>query len=425
MPTSRPTGETAALTLDFMEAFIAREETHFAANHSPLRLESHFQPIYSLAHQRTVGFEALIRPYLPNGEPISPIALFSDIKTLADTVFLDRLCRTLHVRNFARQADDSTWLFLNINPLVMTHGKKYGAFFSRLLQRYGIPPHRVVVEILEEQIDDETLLAESIRYYRNMGCLIAIDDFGVGQSNFDRIWRLAPHIVKLDKSVIEQAASNRSVGRVLPSLVSLIHQAGSLVLIEGVETAEQAMIAMQSDMDFVQGFYFARPACQLPKQTRHTGITALFETLRERDQYDEDTRQTRLATYTSCFFDASIGIRSGEEALSSLAAFLALPEVRRCYLLDELGKQVGHNFLPEGVAGPDDPRFTPLQDVSHAIWARRHYYREAVEEPGSIQISKPYLSISGGGMCITLSIAIGTPDGLRVLCGDIYSAADS
>src|SRR3984893_4750283 len=74
------------------------------------------------------------------------------------------------------------------------------------------------------------------------------------------VWQLQPDIVKLDRGVIEQAARNPRVARTLPRLVSLLHETGALVLVEGVETQHEALLAMECDADFVQGFYFARPA---------------------------------------------------------------------------------------------------------------------------------------------------------------------
>lgn len=413
-----PAAPTIPLTLDQIDPFISSDGSHLRGHCHDINLHSHFQPIYSLAHQRIVGFEALVRPYLADGRPLPPLDLFGRASSLEETVFLDRLCRTLHLQNFARQPNGATWLFLNLNPLVTVHGKHYGPFFRQLLERHGIAPQRVVIEILEGQIGDENQLAEALTYYRDMGCLIAIDDFGTGHSNFDRIWRLAPHIVKLDKSVVEQAIANPHARRVLPGLVSLIHQAGSFALLEGIETEAQAMLALGADVDFVQGYFFARPALQLPAARQHPAIARLFADLQDRDRLETEASRIRLAPYTGLFFEASIRIRAGEDPQPAAAALLALPSVLRCYLLDAEGRQVNNNLLPP-LDENQDPRFEPLGDPSNAIWGRRHYYQRAIREPGRIQVSKPYLSITGGSLCVTLSIAISTTEGLRVLCADI------
>jgi len=245
--------------LDKIEAATQSLDTKVVGHYKNLRLMSHFQPIFSLVHKRPVGYEALLRAQDQAGNNISPLAVFNRVQNEEDNVFLDRLCRSLHLRNFLPMADDTSWIFLNINPQVTVAGKRYGSYFGDLLERYQIPPHRIVVEILESNIHDESLLAEAVDYYKNLGCLVAIDDFGAGHSNFDRIWRLAPQIVKLDRSMIVQAANNPVVRRVLPNIISLLHESGSLALMEGVETEEQRKILANLGCDQMQGTLISPP----------------------------------------------------------------------------------------------------------------------------------------------------------------------
>ena len=177
-----------------------------------------------------------------------------------DLMQLERTTRTLHMLNFQSFGDEDSWLFVNFHPQAVLDGVKTGSFFTqKLLESTGFPPCRLVVELLEKQITDEILMEQTVDHYRAMGCLIAIDDFGAGQSNFDRIWKFKPDIVKLDRSLVVHAAENMLARRTLVSLVSLLHETGCLVLLEGVETKDHATICLESGVDFVQGFYFARP----------------------------------------------------------------------------------------------------------------------------------------------------------------------
>ena len=189
-----------------------------------------FLPIFSLAHRRPVGHEALLKACSANGDSVSPLDAFGMAGAEVETTLLDRMCCALHVRTYLDQCLDNSWLFLNVNSAVVMHGKAYGAFFADLLERYGFPVHRVVVEILEDSTHDESQLSAAVGYYRDLGCLVSIDDFGSGYSNFERIRGLAPDIVKLDRSILTQAATKKKVRRVLPSLVSLLHEAGCLVV---------------------------------------------------------------------------------------------------------------------------------------------------------------------------------------------------
>ena len=409
----------AKFPLDSIELHAFEESSSVSGRFGQISLRSAFQPIYSLAHRRVVGFEALVRPF-EEGRLVSPLILFDRVQEDAESVFLDRLCRLVHVRNFLGQGDGDSWLFLNINPKVTVIGRRYGTFFAELLERFGISPHRVVVEILESQIQDEALLSEAVSYYKELGCLIAIDDFGSGESNFDRLWRIGPHIVKLDRSIIAQAAGQIKVKRVLPSLVKLIHETGSLALMEGIESGEEAMISMDSGADFVQGYYFAKPSERISDAARGVdALRGLCDQFRHVALRESEQHRRMLHPYMASFgrlVDQFMG--SGEMKLAC-ADFLSLSKAERCYVLDEKGRQLGMSHLPVFARFCEDPRFKPLHDASDAVWIRRHYFRRAMQSPGEIQTSRPYLSIASGNMCVTLSVAVDSGGKSMVLCGDI------
>lgn len=385
-----------------------------------LTLTSAFQPILSLAHRRSVGYEGLLRAFGPDGKAVPPLDVFRMTEDDVETTFLDRLCRAVHLHNFLTLPEEDSWIFMNLSPKVVVDGRQYGSFFSKLLKRHGFPAHRIVVEIVEEAIHDEGLLAEAVDYYKQLGCLVAIDDFGAGHSNFERIWRIAPHIVKLDRSISVQAAARTRVRRVLPNLVNLIHEAGSLALMEGIETEEEALIAMDADIDFVQGYYFARPAGD---GISEDACTTLFGGLCDKFKYfvtDEakDYRQ-RLTPYLSGFRQAVGMLESGREVMDACAKFLRQPRTQCCYLLDAEGQQIGDNLDSLFSTTNFDLRFTPLSNAKGANWGRRQYFRQAMNQPGQIQVSNPYLSIATSKMCVTLSVSVTSGREMRVLCCDL------
>src|SRR5215204_4807456 len=91
------------------------------------RIQSAYQPIFSFAHGRPVGYEALARARTTAG-PVSPGELFGAARTLEEAVFLDRLLRALHVANFVGFDFDNGWLFLNISPATVINGRVWGPF---------------------------------------------------------------------------------------------------------------------------------------------------------------------------------------------------------------------------------------------------------------------------------------------------------
>ena len=412
--------------LDLIEAATQSLDTRIIGRYKDLRLTSHFQPIFSLVHKRPVGYEALLRAQNQAGDNIPPLAIFNTVQNEEDTVFLDRLCRNLHLRNFLPIADDNSWIVLNVNPQVTVAGKRYGSYFGELLPRYQIPPHRIVVEILESNIHDESLLAESVNYYKDLGCLVAIDDFGAGHSNFDRIWRLAPQIVKLDRSMIVQAAHNLNVRRVLPNLVSLLHESGSLALMEGIETEAEALIAMDCGIDFVQGYYFGKPNNLLLSPEQDTQLLPrLCESFKNFTQRNTENYHRELQEYLSKFQQSARLIENGETTEHACFELLNQAKTERCYLLTQEGQQLGSNLTSPHRGTWNDPRFTPLFDARDAIWSRRPYFRRAISNPGEVQISRPYLSIAGANMCVTLSVTINLGQNTRVLCCDLDWNEDS
>ncbi len=372
-----------------------------------LLLHSHFQPVISLVHHRVVGYEGLVRPRDDAGQPIPPNALFDRLASDDDTVFLDRLARNIHVSNFMRAGLDQPWLFLNVNARVAMNGKQYGNYFEDMLARHGLAPHRVVIELIENEIKDEAKLAEAMRYYSELGCLVAIDDFGAGQSNFDRIWRVQPQIVKIDRMSLVQARNSAKVRRVLPSLVALLHEAGCMTLIEGIEDEEDVMIALDSGVDFVQGFFFGRPS---PLSSGGPDCVSQFGSLcgrhAEASQAKRALNFSQLNPYIEAFRQCGELAAHDMDARNASLRMLAMPNVLRCFLLDGNGRQLGNNIALPSHALNADKRFLPVSNASEAVWSRRPYFQRALAAPGQVQISRPYLSVADARMCVTLSIMI-------------------
>lgn len=406
--------------LEAIEASICTESGRAVSRYRGLKLNSAFQPIFSLAHRRQVGYEALLRAYAPDGTAVPPPQVFALAEQHEEVTFLDRLCRTIHVRNYIIDSTSDDWIFLNINPEVMADGKRHGSFFADFLERYRIAPHRIVVEILEGSISDEGLLADAVSYYRELGCLIAIDDFGAGHSNFDRIWRIAPQIVKLDRSMIARAAQQPRVRRLIPNLVALIHESASLALMEGIETEEEALIAMDSGIDFVQGYYFARPAEHVSNEAPYQNLMAgLCDKFKQFSAAEQAQYHLGLSPYLDHFITAARKLEQGMSMKAACTALLEMPSAERCFMLDDEGRQIGNNALPATRNDTIDPRFAPLFDARGAIWSRRHYFLRAMTQPGVVQTSRPYFSIVGASMCVTLSIAIRPAGKASVFCCDV------
>jgi EAL domain-containing protein (putative c-di-GMP-specific phosphodiesterase class I) len=410
-----PAGEYA-----FKDARFAQSALQTQLRYKGLSAISRYQPILSLAHRRPVGFEALVGVSDQQGAPGAPGQLFGLGAELGELVELDRACRELHLANFASQDPANCWLFLNVDPRVAAEGRQFGPFFAQALARHGYPAARVVIEFTESRMADEEMLGSAVRYYRELGCLVAIDDFGAGESNFSRIWRLKPDIVKLDRSTIVAAAADPATRRMVNGMVALLHESGALVCVEGIETDVEARIAIDASADLLQGYLFARPA---PMLAHDADFLPLFERLidefaREIGAESERSRRA-LNAYGSQFDAMALALEGGLPFGQAARGFLALPAAERCFLLDERGRQIGRNLVSPANRAAFDLRFAPLYDVGGANWSARHYFRRAMMEPGRIQRTRPYLSLNGPRMCMTFSVTVRLDGRQQVLCADV------
>jgi EAL domain-containing protein (putative c-di-GMP-specific phosphodiesterase class I) len=261
---------------------------HFAGNDAPFQpsvarfgeliLSSAFQPIFNFSHNCPIGYEALLRAHDPAGKEVPPLAVLNRSFARGRWNNLERGVQLLHLSNFTRIANTRDRLFLNTRPDGFIVSAAYRRLVEQTLERLQLGPDRIVLEVLETPNGNMQQLVDGIASFREQGFLIALDDFGKGHSNIDRVWQLQPDIVKLDRSVIEQATRNPRFAPLLRRLVSLLHEAGASVLVEGVETQHEALLAMECHADFVQGFYFAQPT---PNRVDEVSCRAIMKSLQE------------------------------------------------------------------------------------------------------------------------------------------------
>ncbi len=232
-----------------------------------LTLSSQYQPIFSLHDQRAIGYEALVVGNNLAGHQFRADTVFALSASQDEELFLDWLSRALHLRNFSNMGSQRGLLFLNVYPAAAVEDPHHPEVFARMFDFYNVAANDVVIEILETGVADEAQLADAARFYRKLGCKIAIDDFGVGYSNFDRMWRLRPDIVKLDGSFIRAAARDDHARVVLTNVVKLIKECGAKVAIEGIEENAEAKLAVDVGADYLQGYFFARPSAHsMPRE---------------------------------------------------------------------------------------------------------------------------------------------------------------
>ncbi|WP_310698063.1 EAL domain-containing protein [Marinospirillum sp.] len=386
-----------------------------------MQIKSHFQPIVSLTHRRVVGYEALLRATRAS-KPCSPLEAFNLAQLENRVEQFDRECIARHLTNFGEMNTENQWLFMNLRSETINPRNLRSGLLDKFLQRQGLGSERIVLEILEDAVKDPSLLQDFVQHYKEAGFLIAIDDFGTGASNFDRIWQLEPHIVKLDRSMLVNARNSPRRQRWLSRCVALLRETGALVLLEGVETEDDALLTLDSECDLAQGFYFARPSPRGDYQTEQlaTSIQSLHQHALHGQLARQHTQARKQRTLQCLLKETSKSLEQEIDFKTATQPLQEHPAIERIYLLDAEGVQIVENLHPGG-APTATPAYAPLNQGAGALWARRSYFRNALEQPGQVQVSAPYLGLPDATLDITLSVALrgGTSGKLLVLCADL------
>jgi diguanylate cyclase (GGDEF)-like protein/PAS domain S-box-containing protein len=229
------------------------------------QFQNHYQPIVRLDTASVVGFEALIRWNHPEIGMIYPGAFIPTAEETGLIIPITRLmveqsCRDM--QDWRRILDNRLELTVSVN-ISSKHFQQPGLLddLKEVLDKAGLPPHLLKLEITETALMDEA--DESIRLayrLREFGIRLMIDDFGTGYSSLSYLQRLPIDTLKIDRSFVskihEDPESNRNI---VEAIVSLAHKLDMHVVAEGIETPEQHAILLDMKCEFGQGYLFSRP----------------------------------------------------------------------------------------------------------------------------------------------------------------------
>lgn len=223
------------------------------------RLHSLFQPIIDLKAGVVIGYEALLRG--PSDSPLhAPTALFAVADRCGRLAELDRLCREVHIENFAARNLPGK-LFLNVCPATLMQADFRSGMTRRVLRGFGLTPDQVVIELTEHYpIEDFAPVQRAIAHYRSMGFAVAIDDLGAGYAGL-RLWsELRPDFVKFDRHFIQGIDADPAKGQFIRSMQEIASELGCVTIAEGIETEAEFRAVCRLGVGFGQGHFSPGPA---------------------------------------------------------------------------------------------------------------------------------------------------------------------
>ena len=219
------------------------------------------QPQYSIDH-RLRGFEALARMKDDDGSFISPaefipVAEKTGLVDQIDSRVFDLAVKFVGDAMKASSADITMSCNVSVRHLMKNN---FIEEVRSTLDKYGVPPQCIEIEITESIMIDSTDKAlNTISELKDLGIKIAIDDFGTGYSSLSYLSNLPSDILKIDKSFIDVMNNSESSKQYVAMIVSIGHIMNLKVISEGVEESEQIETLKTIGCDFIQGFIWGRP----------------------------------------------------------------------------------------------------------------------------------------------------------------------
>jgi EAL domain-containing protein (putative c-di-GMP-specific phosphodiesterase class I) len=219
-----------------------------------------FQPVYELQGDavRPHYVECLARG--PKGTNVETAdVLFDYARRKRREGALDRACvRT--VLQEARALPDQTRLGLNVHASTLAQDLEFPAFLCDAASQSGIAVERLVVEIVEHAPPwDISAFRTALAGVRDVGADVALDDIGLGQSNFLMILECRPRYMKIDRHFVHGAIHDHYRRAVLACVAQLAKAFASRVVAEGVEDEADLQAVRDAGIDLVQGYLFGPP----------------------------------------------------------------------------------------------------------------------------------------------------------------------
>ncbi|EKS70196.1 MULTISPECIES: EAL domain-containing protein [Caballeronia] len=222
----------------------------------------HYQPQYRVDSGALVGVEALLRWNHPQLGLLGPGAFVPVLEESALIVEAGHWVIREAVQagsQLALALPQACSVALNVSPKQF-RDPRLVSVLRHAIRRAGIDSNRITLEITEsaliDNVDDAQVVLSNVRA---MGVRIAIDDFGTGYSSLSYLARFRPDVLKLDKSFVDNIATDAMVRTVVEGVIDLAHKLGVTVVAEGVETQEQLDTLRDVRCDKVQGFLLSRP----------------------------------------------------------------------------------------------------------------------------------------------------------------------
>ena len=242
------------------ERFALENDLRRALQRKELAL--HFQPQIDSVTGQVHCMEALLRWFHPERGLVPPNTFIP----IAEEAGLIIPIGEWVLEEACRQAEswrtDRGWMLrvaVNLSPRQF-HQKDFPEVIARILEKTGLPPEYLELEITESNaMQNPEMAIKTLAELKSMGLRIAIDDFGTGYSSLSYLRRFPIDALKIDQSFVRDIESNENDAAIVSAVIAMAHKLRLIVIAEGVETEPQSVFLREQQCEQMQGFLFSRP----------------------------------------------------------------------------------------------------------------------------------------------------------------------
>ena len=214
-----------------------------------------YQPIMDAKTKKINKYECLVRIKKDDGSLMSPF-FFLDVAKQSDQY--PQITKIMIEKTFLYMKDKNCNFSINLSSIDMENNELLKFLFQKI-DEYNVYD-RLIIELLEdESIHNFDIVLDFIKDVKRLGVKIAIDDYGSGYSNLDRIFQFQPDFLKIDGSIIKGITTDNTKIAIAKSAIYLSKQLGIYTVGEFIADKELFDKAIEIGIDFLQGYYMSEP----------------------------------------------------------------------------------------------------------------------------------------------------------------------
>lgn len=215
-----------------------------------------FQPIVNSQTSGVKFHECLLRMLDDNGRMVSAGEFIPAIEKLGMAPFLDQYTIRLAIQELMMFPELE--LSVNVSRLNLVHEDWLRGIVAMLRECPQVAA-RLIIEITETALcETDERVTNVVKALKDLGCRIALDDFGAGYTSFSQIQDMYVDYVKIDKSFIRNLGSGRNDAFVR-TLNTLAQSVDVQTVAEGAETMAEAKLLKDEGLDYIQGYAYGFP----------------------------------------------------------------------------------------------------------------------------------------------------------------------